>query len=111
MLYLIIGLFALAAVLGIIIFKNWLTSANTPRTVVYLHGIFAAIALVLLLVIALQQGVKSLQTAVVLFVIAALGGIYMFVRDLRGKFSPTWLAAVHGLLAVAGFLVLIFYIV
>lgn len=111
MLYLIIGLFAVAAVLGLLIFKNWLTDGKTPRSVIYLHGVFAAAALVILLVIALQNGAKSLQTATVLFAIAALGGIYMFVRDLRGKFSPTWLAAVHGLLAVAGFLVLLFYVI
>ena len=111
MLYLIIGLFALAAVIGLLIFKNWLTNAKTSRTVIYLHGIFAATALVLLLVVALQNHVSALRTSVILFVIAALGGIYMFIRDLRGKFSPIWLATVHALLAVAGFLVLIFYVV
>jgi hypothetical protein len=111
MLYLTIGLFAVAAILGILIFKNWLTSAKTSRGVVYAHGLFAATALVILLVLALQNGASALRTSVILFVIAALGGIYMFVRDLRGKFSPMWLATVHALLAVAGFLVLIFYIV
>lgn len=111
MLYLIIGLFAIAAVIGILIFKNWLTDAKTSRTVVYLHGLFAATALVLLLVFALQNHIDRLQISVVLFVIAALGGIYMFVRDLRGTFSPMWLATAHALLAVAGFLVLIFYVV
>ena len=111
MLYLIIGLFAVAAVMGILIFKNWLTNAKTSRTVVYLHGLFAATALILLLVFALQNRVDRLQTSVILFVIAALGGIYMFVRDLRGKFSPMWLATVLALLAVAGFLVLIYYVV
>lgn len=109
MLYLVIGLFALAAIIGILIFKNWLTAAHTSRTVVYLHGIFAATALVLLIVFMLRSGAKLLQISVVLFVIAALGGLYMFFRDLKGKFSPVWLAAIHGLLAVAGFLVLIFY--
>lgn len=111
MLYLIIGLFAVAAVIGILIFKNWLTSAKTSRTVVYLHGLFAATALVLLLFFVFRNNANALQTSFILFVIAALGGIYMFVRDLRGKFSPTWLAAVHAMLAVAGFLVLVFYVV
>src|SRR6476661_1334316 len=110
MLYLTIALFALAAVLGIVIFKNWITSANTPKTVVYSHGIVAAAALVILLIIALQNGANMLRTSLILFIVAALGGIYMFVRDLKGKFSPIWLAAVHAVLAVAGFLVLIFYV-
>ena len=111
MLYLTIALFACAALLGILIFKNWLTSAKTSRGVIYSHGAFAAIALVILLIVALQSGAGSLRTRMILVVIAALGGFYMFARDLRGKFSPMWLATVHALLAVAGFLVLIFYVV
>jgi hypothetical protein len=109
MLYFVIVLFAIAAVLGIVIFRNWLTAAKTSRTVVYLHGIVAATALVLLIVFTLQSHTGLLQASIILFVLTALGGLYMFVRDLRGKFSPTALAATHGLLAVAGFLLLIFY--
>ena len=45
MLYLTIGLFAVAAVVGLLILKNWLTASNTSRTVIYAHGIFAAAAL------------------------------------------------------------------
>src|SRR5215213_3117126 len=111
MLYLAIALFALAAILGIIIFKNWLTSAHTSRGVIYAHGIFAAIALVVLLVFVLRNPVSSLQWSIGLFVVAALGGFYMFFRDLRGKFSPMWLATVHALLAVAGFGLLLFYVI
>ena len=107
MLYLTIGLFAIAAVMGIIILKNWLTSANTSRTVVYAHGIFAAIALVLLLVHTLRDPATGLKTSLILFVVAALGGFYMFFRDLKGKYSPVWLAVTHGLLAVAGFIFLL----
>jgi hypothetical protein len=111
MLYLAIALFALAAIFGLIIFKNWLTSAHTSRGVVYAHGIFAAIALVLLLVFVLRNPVNTLQLSVGLFVVAALGGFYMFFRDLRGKFSPMWLAVVHALIAVAGFGALILYVI
>lgn len=107
MLYLTIGLFALAAVIGVLILKNWLTSANTSKTVIYAHGIFAALALVLLLFYTLNNPSGSLKTSLVLFVIAALGGFYMFFQGIKGKFSPTWLAFVHGLLAVAGFVSLL----
>jgi hypothetical protein len=111
MLYVIIGLFALTALVGVFMFRNWLTSANTSRTVVYLHGVFAATALVLLLVHALQNGTGGLVTSLIFFVAAALGGFYMFFRDLKGKFSPIWLAAVHAMLAITGFVTLIFYVV
>src|SRR5215217_2110328 len=103
MLYLTLGLFALAAIIGLIILKNWLTSANTSRTVVYAHGAFAAIALVLLLVQAIRNPAGNLRTSLMLFIIAAIGGFYMFFQDIKGKFSPTWLAVVHALIAIGGF--------
>jgi hypothetical protein len=107
MLYLTAGLFAVAALVGIIILKNWLTAANTSRTVIYAHGIFAALALVLMLVYFLRVPSNTLRTSLILFVIAAIGGFYMFFRDLKGIMSPTWLAVVHGLLAVTGFIFLL----
>jgi hypothetical protein len=111
MLYLTIGLFALAAIIGITILKNWVTSSNTSRTVVYAHGLFAAAALVMLLVHILQNPSQTLKASIVLFGIAAIGGFYMFFQDLRKKFSPTWLAVTHGLLAVGGFILLLLTII
>jgi NAD/NADP transhydrogenase beta subunit len=110
MLYATIVLFALAAIVGFIILKNWLTSADTSRTTVYLHGVFAALALVLLVMYAFQNPANYPKASIILFVIGALVGFYMFAEDLRKKFSPTWLAVVHALFGVAGFLVLLFFV-
>lgn len=110
MLYITIGLFALAAIVGFVILKNWLTSAETSRTTVYLHGIFAAVALILLVVYALQNPANYPRASIILFVIGALVGFYMFAEDLKKKFSPTWLAVVHALFGVAGFLLLLFFV-
>src|SRR5689334_637359 len=107
MLYLTIGLFGLAAVIGLIILKNWLTSANTSRTVVYAHGVFAAVGLILLLVQTLRNPSSNLKTSLILFLIATIGGFYMFFHDLKGKFSPTWLAIIHALIALSGFIFLL----
>src|SRR6476620_11026885 len=111
MIYLAIVFFALAAVLGLIILKNWLTSSDTPKSVIYSHGIFAAIALIVLLIQVIKQPENSLKTSLALFVVAAIGGFYMFFRDLKGKMSPTWLAIVHGLIAVAGFVSLVLFVI
>ncbi|MBO9683170.1 MAG: hypothetical protein J7502_10970 [Flavisolibacter sp.] len=110
MLYITIGLFALAAIVGFVILKNWLTSAETSRTTVYLHGIFAAVALILLVVYALQNPANYPRASILLFVVGALIGFYMFAGDLKKKFSPTWLAVVHALFGVAGFLLLLFFV-
>ena len=108
--YVTIVLFALAAVVGFIILKNWLTAAETSRTTIYLHGIFAAVALILLIVYAFQNPANYPRVSIILFVVGALVGFYMFAEDLKKKFSPTWLAIVHALIGVAGFLLLLFFV-
>jgi NAD/NADP transhydrogenase beta subunit len=110
MLYATIVLFALAAIVGFIILKNWLTSAETSRTTVYLHGVFAAVALVLLVVYAFQNPANYPKASIILFFLGALVGFYMFAEDLRKKFSPTWLAVTHAFIGVAGFLLLLFFV-
>lgn len=110
MLYLTICLFALAAVAGVLILKNWLTSAPTSRTVVYVHGAFAAAALVLLAVFAFRNPGNYPRVSLILFVLAALGGFYMFAEDLKKKYSPMWLAFAHALLALAGFFLLLIFV-
>ena len=111
MLYLNIALFAIAAIIGLIILKNWLTSATTSRATVYAHGIFAAAGLVLLFIYFLKNGQQDIKTSLILFLVAAVAGFYMFFQDMKGKFSPTWLAVIHGLVAVAGFVFLLMAVI
>lgn len=107
MLYLIIGLFALAAVMGIINLKHWMGETKPPRGVVYAHGLFAASALVLLLIQAMKSDGAALRTSLIIFIIAALAGFYLFARYLKNKIGPGWLAMIHGLVAVVGFVLLL----
>jgi hypothetical protein len=111
MLYAIIAVFALAAVAGIIILKNWLTGGATSRATIYTHGVLAASGLVLLIVHYFQNGAKALQASLILFIVAALAGFYMFFRDLKGKMSPTWLAIVHGLVGATGLILIIVMVI
>jgi glucose uptake protein GlcU len=107
MLYLTIGLFAIAAVMGVVNLKHWMGETKPPRGVVYAHGLFAAAALVLLLVQAMKGEGAALRTSLIFFIIAALGGFYLFARDLQNKIGPGWLAMIHGLVAVVGFVLLL----
>ena len=77
---------------------------------VYLHGIFAALGLVLLIVFAVQNPSNYPKISIILFVVGSLGGFYMFAEDLKKRFSPMWLAIVHALFGVAGFLMLLFFV-
>jgi len=110
MLYTIIALFALAAIFGMTLLSYVLRGKETPKGVMVIHGLFAATALVLLIMYVFGNKPGPVESAV-LFVIAALGGFIMMARDLTGKRIPKWLAVVHGLIAVAGFVLLIAYTV
>lgn len=110
MLYATIILFIISAILGLSIMLKWLTNNHASRAVVYSHGIVAASALVLLIVYALQNPENYPKASIILFVIGALGGIYMFVDDLRKKNSPMSLAFIHALLAVGGLVTLLLFV-
>ncbi|MEO6301564.1 MAG: hypothetical protein ABIP51_00200 [Bacteroidia bacterium] len=110
MIYLAIILFALSAVLGLTILIKWLTKKDAPKAVVYSHGIVAAIALVLLIIYAAQNPNNFPKASIILFVVAALGGFYMFFNDLKKKPNPLAVAFIHALLAVGGFLTLLFFV-
>jgi len=109
MLYLAIALFALAAVFGLTILVKWLTKKDAPRGVVYAHGGVAATGLVLLVILALQHPDHFPKLSLILFVIAALGGFYMFFQDVMKKTPPLAIAFVHALLAISGFVSLLWF--
>jgi hypothetical protein len=73
------------------------------------HGAVAAAGLVALIaLVAKGQQASGATTALVLFVIAALGGFGLFFHHLRKKALPVWLVVVHALVAVTAFLILLF---
>jgi hypothetical protein len=109
LIYLAIGLFAVSAVLGLTILVKWLTSKDATMGVKYAHGIFAAIALVLLIVFAAKNPDHFPLVSLVLFIVTALAGFYMFVRDLNKKESPMAIAVIHALVAVCGVVALLLF--
>jgi len=110
MLYLSIILFAVAAALGLAILVKWLTNKDASKAVIYAHGIGAVVAFLLLIVFAVRNPTGYPKISIILFAVAAVGGLYMFIRDLYKKSSPMSLAIAHGLLAVGGFIALLFFV-
>jgi hypothetical protein len=107
MIYVSITLFALSALGGMYLLALVLQKKETPKFVAFIHGLFAATALVLLVVYACNNEHAGLTECIVLFVLAALGGSVLIVRDLTGRSLPKWLALGHGLIAVSGFVLLL----
>ncbi len=108
MLVLSIVLFVVAAILGLTVALALFQKKETSKPVALAHGALAAAGLVVLILYALQNAHRLLTVAIVLFVIAALGGAILFANDLRRKPGPIPLVAVHAVAAaVALVLVLV----
>jgi len=108
LLYLIIGLFSLGAIIGMYLLALVLQNKQTPRFLAFVHGAFVATALGLLIYYAVEHRPQPIES-IVLFVIAAVGGFTLIVRDITGRSLPKWLAVLHGLVAVTGFIFLLAY--
>ena len=108
MLYTAIGFLALTAVLGMVLITFVLPGKETPKAVVFSHGFLAVIGLILLIIYSVKQAPGPIES-IILFAIAALGGVVMVWRDLTRRPVPKWLAVVHGLLAIAGLVFLLIF--
>lgn len=100
-----IVLFAFAALFGVILLSYVLGNKFTPKAITIIHGLFAVLGLVSLIVVAYLTPIK-LWLSVIVFSMAALGGFYLLFKDLTGKI-PKSVAVIHGLLAISGFAILI----
>jgi hypothetical protein len=110
MLHLAIGLFVLAAVLGLIVLIAILRNKPTPKTVVFIHGTVAAIALLLVIYYIVLNNGSGPTLSLVLFILAALGGFTLFTIDMRKKPIPKWIAILHPIVAIAGLVALIVFV-
>lgn len=90
---------------------------HPPTSLAMLHGLLAVMGVIFLIVgIAatangFAAGLASMAViALVLFVLAAFGGAYMFLgKHLRGEPLPTPVVIIHGLVAASGFVLLLIY--
>ena len=101
-------LFALAALGGIILAALHLKRKSAPIPLALLHGLLAAAGLVLLIIAVVQMASAGpAGVALVIFIIAALGGFVLFAMHVTRKPLPEGLIVVHGLVAVVAFIVLL----
>lgn len=112
MLYVAIILFLIAASFGLYMLSRWLANQATfPKAIVLSHGTAAAVGLILLIIFAVRSPGSYPLAAIVLFIIAALGGAYMAYRDWIQKKQPVIpLAFVHALLAVSALIALLIFV-
>ena len=106
------AVFAVAALGGVFLAVRHLRGLALPGSVAVIHGVAAATALVLLAIAVVMNDLGGGATvALVIFVVAALGGFYLASFHLRGERHPTPIVLGHGLIAVVAFLTLLVAIV
>jgi hypothetical protein len=103
-------LLTITAIGGVVMAVIRFSGAPHPPTwLAMVHGLLSGSAVTLLLYASFTVGLPMLaNSAIVLFVLAALGGIVMNL-NFHWKLLPLpkWLVVVHGGIAVIGFLLLL----
>jgi hypothetical protein len=102
-------LFAIAALGGVIMALIRFSGRDyPPMALAIIHGLFAAAGLITLLVVVFAPGVAPLaKVALVLFIVAAIGGFVTFAYHLKSRPLPISYVVIHGLVAVIAFVLLI----
>jgi len=101
--FLPLGLFAVAAVGGVIMAVRIFAGGTPPWVLSLLHATFGAAGIVTLAFAISEDASQILWIAVIIFVVAALGGFALASFHLRGK--PHWkpLIGIHALAALSAF--------
>jgi hypothetical protein len=101
--------FAIAALGGLTLAGVYVLRGRlAPWALSLLHAALGAAGLLILIYTAVTAGLSGAAlAALVIFVIAALGGFYLASIHLRGQVAPRKLVLVHASAAVIGFLTLL----
>ena len=99
----------IAALFGLYMAIGHFTGRSPPPTgAAVLHGLFAVAGVILLLLGVLEVGWGTVHSwALILFVAAALGGLYLVSHHARGVALPSPVVVIHGLVAAIAFLILV----
>jgi len=100
--------FAIGALGGLYLASHVLRGQLAPWAVSLLHAGLGAVGLLQVIYTALTTGISNAAlTALVILLVAALGGFYLASIHLRGQVAQKSLVFVHAGAAVIGFLTLL----
>lgn len=111
MLSAIIVFFLIAAFAGAFVLTSILKNQQTAKPVALLHGAIAVIGLLMLIVFVITRPTSYLLlTSLGLFILAAFGGLYMFIVDISKKPVPKVVAVIHPMIAIIALTLLVVYV-
>jgi hypothetical protein len=107
-----LGLFVVAAVTGLFLATQHFRGKALSLGAALVHGLFAASGLGALGWALAKTGLAGGPAlAAGIFLVAALGGFYLFAAHLRGRRLPSPVVVIHALAAVTAFLILLVAVV
>ena len=105
-------LISLAVMLGLYLIKFVLQKKTPPKGVAILHGTFAASGIIVLIIYALTtESHHKHWDSIIIFLIAAAGGLYLFSKDIRHLQIPKWVAVLHGAIGFTGLGWILYHII
>lgn len=107
MLWIAFTVLTIAAVGGLTLAAAVMRQRPFPAPVGYLHGAIGLSGVVLLAIVvfASSQGMP-INTALLLFCIAVIGGLFVFLFRLQHEPPPAFMVILHGAVALVGLAVL-----
>ena len=99
--------FAVAAAGGATLAYMRIVKKDVSMPLAVVHGLAAAIGLVLLIIGVMQMGSMGSKVALGIFLAAAIGGFTLFSFHLRSRPLPIPLVLIHGGAAVLAFVILV----
>lgn len=102
--------FAVGAIFGLTVLLKAEKGLETPKPLVFIHGLLVATGLVLVLIVVLGSSGSSPVASLVIFVIAALGGFTLLSFDLQKKPLPKALLYLHPVIAAVALVFLIIFV-
>ncbi len=109
-LYLVIVLFVFATMIGLLMISMQLQGEIVSKGIMYAHISLALVAIGTLAVYSYLNPDHYPKPSLILFGLAGLLGIYMFTNFQKEKTNPIIVDVVYGLLALGGFVYLIFFV-
>lgn len=90
-------------IIGSIMASYGFQRKHIPKGLALLHGIFVGLGIILLLIFALSTSEQHKHwDSIVIFLVAASGGIYLFIRDLKKHNFKLWVLLVHASVGLFG---------
>ena len=107
MLEIAVFVFAAGALGGLVLASSVLRGKLAPWSISLIHAGVGAAGLILVALAVLGGNASGLiPTALIILVVAALGGFYLASRHLKNQVAPKPVVLIHALVAVTGFVIL-----